>query len=206
MCRIGTFRGLKLLLAATLVQGCVTKGYVHRQVERQVERERVAAHAADSAHAGEVAALRAELAALRTELMTLRNDLQTLRTEFGARITSMDDAVFLALPVHFARWGAEVLPTDTATLNRIVAIAAQGAEQTFITVMGHVDSVEARARARESLALRRAEYVKAYLIARGLPANRVLTVDMGLTRPIASSNLTSDERARLSRRVTFAIE
>src|SRR5688500_17533700 len=82
-----------LLAAAPMVTACATKGFVREQVatERQarelaINEERTARIAGDSV--------------LRQDLESMRRDLATLRTEFGAKITALEEGMQFAFPVN----------------------------------------------------------------------------------------------------------
>src|SRR6476469_7455918 len=106
------------LLGSFAATGCATKGYVNRSVatvSTALETERTARTSADEAQGRDIAAL-------RTDLASLRNDLQGLRTEFGARITAMEDQVKFDMPVHFGFNDATVRQEDTASLTRFAQV------------------------------------------------------------------------------------
>ena len=71
-----------------------------------------------------------------------------------------------------------------------------------IVATGHTDSVGADAY-NQSLSVRRANAVKAYLVSKGVAAERVLVEGKGETQPVAS-NATKDGRAQ-NRRVVVEV-
>jgi OOP family OmpA-OmpF porin len=101
------------------------------------------------------------------------------------------------VPARF-RWGSrQILPTYRLALDslaeRLVSRPALRVE-----IQGHTDATGGR---RENLALSigRADAVRRYLIARGVPADRIRTVGFGAARPMAD-NRTRAGRAQ-NRRV-----
>src|SRR6202008_3876287 len=66
-----------------------------------------------------------------------------------------------------------------------------------VIAIGHTDSIGADAY-NQRLSVRRAEAVKAYLVSKGIEANRVYTEGKGEKQPIAS-NKTAEGRAKKPR-------
>lgn len=194
-----TFRVLVLGVAgAASLSACATKGYVNKKVDQFVGIERTARETADSAQVRDIAAVRTDLAALR-------NDLQTLRTEFGARITAMEDQVKFTLPVHFAYDDASVRQEDQAALQRFAMVANKYYNGAAITVEGFADPA-GTTRYNQALSKRRADAVKDFIVAQGLNDGLVKSVGMGESRQVRPGAAGSTPGAELNRRVVFVIE
>ena len=194
-----TFRVLVLGVAgAASLSACATKGYVNKKVDQFVGIERVARESADSAQVRDIAAL-------RTDLTALRNDLQTLRTEFGARITAMEDQVKFTMPVHFAFDDASVRQEDQAALQRFAQVANKYYNGAAITVEGFADPAGST-RYNAQLSKRRADSVRDFLVAQGLNDGLLKTVGMGESRQVRPGAAKDAEGAELNRRVVFVIE
>ncbi len=77
-----------------------------------------------------------------------------------------------------------------------------GVDLEVIVAVGHTDSVGPEAY-NQRLSVRRAEAVKAYLVSKGIEANRVYTEGKGEAQPVAD-NKTKDGRAK-NRRVEIEV-
>ena len=190
------------VLGAVLSTGCATKGYVNRTVNNTVtaavETERTARTAADEAQSRDIAAL-------RTDLASLRNDLTTLRTEFGARITAMEDQVKFDMPVHFGFDDAAVRDQDRPALERFAKVAQKYYPGAKITVEGFADPAGSN-RYNVALSKKRADAVKDYLVQQGLNDGMLASVGYGESRQVKPGASHDAAGAELNRRVTFVVE
>jgi peptidoglycan-associated lipoprotein len=182
------------LVGAAALTGCATKGYVNRTVTAE-RTERIAA---DSGQARDIASL-------RTDLTSLRNDLQTLRTEFGARITAMEDQVKFSLPVHFAYDDATVRAEDQASLERFASVMNKYYNGAQVTIEGFADPAGSRSY-NVSLSKRRADAVREYLVGKGLGDQQLKTVGYGSARQVRPGAAKDAPGAELNRRVVFVVE
>lgn len=180
--------------AALNTTACATKKYVNRQVES----ERLARAAADSAAGRDVAQL-------RTDLTALRGELQTLRTEFGARITAMENSVKFAMPVHFAFDDASVRAEDQAALERFASVVQKYYGGALVTVEGFADPAGAP-RYNLDLSRRRAGAVKDFLVSKGLGDQQLRAVGYGESRQVRPGASGDAQGAELNRRVVFVVE
>jgi len=104
--------------------------------------------------------------------------------------------------VLFATGQADLLPIAEERLME-VARALHDNPHGMIVVEGHTDSTGS-ASANDELSRRRAESVRAYLVAHGVDAERVRAVGVGSRRPI-SDNRTVEGRAN-NRRVEIVVQ
>ena len=96
---------------------------------------------------------------------------------------------------------AVLKPEGKAKLDDLVG-KVQGINLEVIIAVGHTDSVGSDAY-NQSLSVRRAESVKAYLVSKGIEKNRVYTEGKGEKQPVAD-NKTSEGRAK-NRRVEIEV-
>jgi OOP family OmpA-OmpF porin len=104
--------------------------------------------------------------------------------------------------VEFELGAATLTPEGVRVLDELVA-AITMLEAPPMQIVGHTDSSGDRL-ANTGLSLARAQAVKEYLAAKGIPADRMSALGAGPDRPIAS-NATPEGRAR-NRRIEFHIQ
>jgi len=103
------------------------------------------------------------------------------------------------LPIFFEFNSAELRPEGRALLDKVGAALSSDELATFrFSVEGHTDSIGSE-NYNASLSAERAEAVKAYLMAQGVPENRLGTVGHGEVAPVADND--TDEGRQRNRRV-----
>ena len=185
---------MTLLLAPAVLGACVTNGKFKREmtaVRGEIASERTARMSADSA--------------LQADVASLRGDLQSMRTEFGAKITAMEDGLRFALPVNFAFDDATIRDQDQASLQRFAQVAQRYYPGSAITVEGFADPAGS-ARYNLALSQRRAEAVRSFLESQGLTGAPLRAVGYGESRQVAPGAERDDPGAEQNRRVVFVIE
>ncbi len=111
------------------------------------------------------------------------------------------EKVTLAAETNFDFDKAVLKPEGKARLDDLVdKLKAVNLE--VIIAVGHTDSIGTKAY-NEKLSVRRADAVKAYLVSKGIEANRIQTEGKGETQPIAD-NKTKEGRAK-NRRVEIEV-
>ena len=185
------------LAGAALLSGCATQHSVKR-VRAYAENETRNRVAADSAFA-------VQMGALQGDVTQLRADLTSMRTEFGAKITAMEDGLKFAFPVNFAFDDASVRPEDQAALDRFASVSQKYYPGAKITVEGFADPAGTQ-RYNLNLSKRRADAVGSYLTGKGVPNDALRTVGYGKTRLVVPDAQADQPGAEQNRRVVFVIE
>ena len=118
-----------------------------------------------------------------------RQDAQ-LRAELegtGVSVTRIGDNITLNMPgnVTFATDSSDLSPAFFDVLNSVGKVLAEY-NKTVVEVAGHTDSTGTDAY-NQSLSERRAASVARYLQSQGVSGQRVITVGMGESRPVADN-------------------
>lgn len=190
------------LASVTLLQACATKGFVREQVG--VVRDTLSAQITSEVAAERTAREQGD-EQLRSDIAALRTELQAMRTEFGAKISALEEGIRFAFPVNFAFDEASVRPQDQAALDRFASVAQKYYPNATITVEGFADPAGSPAYNKE-LSERRAESVKSYLVAKGMSDMQLRTVGYGEMRQVNQGAQQDDAGAEANRRVVFVVE
>jgi peptidoglycan-associated lipoprotein len=203
-----TYRSLLAAVALPALAACATTGALRRAREEQaaaLASERSQRIAADSALAVSDSVQRAELGAVRGDVQALRNELQQMKTEFGAKITALENGIMFAMPVNFSFDDANVRPQDQPMLDRFAKVADHYYTGSKVTVEGFADPAGSQAY-NLMLSRQRADAVRNYLTSHGLNTVQITSIGYGKTRlvnPGASHEMPGAEQ---NRRVVFVIE
>jgi peptidoglycan-associated lipoprotein len=196
-------------LGAMALSACATKGYVRNQVETGVAAgvaaERTERVAADSGISNELNGVKSQVATMQNDIQALRRDLTALRTEFGAKITAMENGMKFNMPVTFAFDDASVRDEDRPALDRFAQVVNKYYGGAMLTVEGFADPA-GQARYNIDLSKRRADNVAAYLTQAGLTGVTVRTVGYGEDRLVIDGAEKDAPGAQANRRVVFVIE
>jgi outer membrane protein OmpA-like peptidoglycan-associated protein len=142
---------------------------------------------------------------LRGDVQALKAELETMRTDFGAKITAMQDGLQFALPVNFAFNSDAVTDTTHPLLDRFAHIVGQYYPGSKVTIEGFADPAGTAAY-NLKLSKRRADAVTGYLATHGLTKDQLNPVGYGKTRLVTPGAWGDKPGADQNRRVVFVIE
>ncbi|TSA13398.1 MAG: OmpA family protein [Betaproteobacteria bacterium] len=111
------------------------------------------------------------------------------------------EKVTMAADAHFDFDKSALKPEGKAKLDDLVG-KLKAVNLEVVIAIGHTDSIGSNAY-NQKLSLRRAASVKAYLVSKGIEANRIYTEGKGETQPVAD-NKTKEGRAK-NRRVEIEV-
>lgn len=121
----------------------------------------------------------------------------------GVSVVRNGDNITLNMPgnVTFATNSSDLSPAFFDVLNSVGKVLAEY-EKTVVEVAGHTDSTGTDAY-NQALSERRANSVSAYLRSQGVISQRLITLGMGESRPIADNSTESGRQA--NRRVEITM-
>lgn len=121
----------------------------------------------------------------------------------GVSVTRIGDNITLNMPgnVTFATDSSDLSPAFFDVLNSVGKVLGEF-EQTVVEVAGHTDSTGSDSY-NQSLSERRARSVSSYLTAQGVMQQRIITVGMGESRPVADNTTAAGRQA--NRRVEITM-
>ncbi|MCC6318350.1 MAG: OmpA family protein [Gemmatimonadaceae bacterium] len=196
-------------LAAVVLSACATKGFVRKELATGITTERTERVSADSTITNEMrtefTGVKGEIATLKTDVASLRRDLTALRTEFGAKITAMENGMKFAFPVNFAYDDASVRDSDRPSLDRFVQVVNKYYGGALVTVEGFADPAGSSSY-NLALSQRRAESVSSYLTQAGITGVSLRAIGLGETRQVIEGAERDQPGAEANRRVVFVVE
>ena len=121
----------------------------------------------------------------------------------GVSVTRMGDNITLNMPGHvtFATDSSDLNPAFFEVLKSVGKVVKEF-DQTVVEVAGHTDSTGSESH-NQSLSERRAGTVSQYFQSRGISGQRLLTVGMGETLPVADN--MSEGGRQANRRVEITM-
>jgi OOP family OmpA-OmpF porin len=125
---------------------------------------------------------------------TIKNGLRVSASEQG-----LLDQTLANRTIEFETGSATLTPQGRAILDQMAAAMGKMTTKT-VAIIGHTDNSGNRT-SNIALSQARADAVKGYLVAKGIPPQQMTTTGVGPDQPIASND-TTDGRAR-NRRIEF---
>jgi OOP family OmpA-OmpF porin len=125
---------------------------------------------------------------------TIKNGLRVSASEQG-----LLDQTLANRTIEFETGSATLTPQGRAILDQMAAVLSKMQTKT-VAIIGHTDNAGNRT-SNIALSQARADAVKGYLVAKGIPPEQMTTTGVGPDQPIASND-TTDGRAR-NRRIEF---
>ena len=121
----------------------------------------------------------------------------------GVSVTRIGDNITLNMPgnVTFATDSADLNADFFNVLNSVSKVLKEF-DQTIVEVAGHTDNTGSD-EYNEALSDRRARTVASYFESRNIPSQRLLTIGMGESRPVADNGTTEGRQA--NRRVEITM-
>jgi outer membrane protein OmpA-like peptidoglycan-associated protein/ABC-type nitrate/sulfonate/bicarbonate transport system substrate-binding protein len=115
--------------------------------------------------------------------------------EYDPRIADSGSALFTKpIAINFGSASSALEPMTISIINQQIAPQLEIARGMYVRVEGNTDNLGDEAQ-NQALSERRAQAIVDYLVARGVPKNRVAARGMGSRNPVAS-NKTAEGRAR----------
>ena len=113
-----------------------------------------------------------------------------------------DNRIELGQKIQFALNKAEILPVSFALMDELAKTIVDNPQVQKVSIEGHASN-EGQAQHNLTLSKARAEAVRAYLVSKGVSADRLSSQGFGATKPIASND--NEEGREKNRRVEFKI-
>lgn len=118
------------------------------------------------------------------------------------RVVLTASSIQITEKVQFAFDSADLLPASSGLLSEVGQVLKDNPQIEQLQVEGHTD-ITGKADYNRKLSQRRAESVRAFLVAAGIPAKRLIAKGFGPDRPVADNG--TEEGKEANRRVEFNI-
>ena len=113
-----------------------------------------------------------------------------------------DNRIELGQKIQFALNKSEILPASFSLMDELAKTIKENPQVPKVSIEGHASN-EGQAQHNLTLSKARAEAVRAYLVSKGVSADRLSSTGFGASKPIASND--NEEGREKNRRVEFHI-
>jgi outer membrane protein OmpA-like peptidoglycan-associated protein len=113
-----------------------------------------------------------------------------------------DNRIELGQKIQFALNKSEILPASFSLMDELAKTIQENPQVQKVSIEGHASN-EGQAQYNLALSKARAEAVRAYLVSKGVAADRLSSSGFGATKPIATND--NEEGREKNRRVEFHI-
>ncbi|HEU4581893.1 MAG TPA: OmpA family protein [Polyangiaceae bacterium] len=113
-----------------------------------------------------------------------------------------DNRIELGQKIQFALNKSEILPASFGLMDELAKTIQENPQVQKVSIEGHASN-EGQAQYNLALSKARAEAVRAYLVSKGVSADRLSSTGFGASKPIASND--NEEGREKNRRVEFHI-
>jgi OOP family OmpA-OmpF porin len=113
-----------------------------------------------------------------------------------------DNRIELGQKIQFALNKSEILPASFSLMDELAKTIQENPQVQKVSIEGHASN-EGQAQYNLALSKARAEAVRAYLVSKGVSADRLNSAGFGASKPIASND--NEEGREKNRRVEFHI-
>jgi peptidoglycan-associated lipoprotein len=153
----------------------------------------------------DVDANKADIAATRADLAGLRSDMDARFQKYDAQISQLQGRMRVDVAAHFDYGKSALRDEDKPVLNDFVAVIHKHNDGVLVTVEGFTDAAGTGSY-NHKLGLKRAKAVRDYLVAQGLPADRVRAVSYGKSRDRQVVEGAYRDKGAPNRRVSLVID
>lgn len=207
--RLGLPGSALLLTMAASVTGCAHVKPEQLDSELTTLREEMRGEivAGDRELENRMMGLEGRVDDLDTRMDAVEQELNRIADEFDAAVERFEMALRFDMPVYFGFDDADLTPEHREILDRFAGVIREFCSDCLITAEGFTDPAGSEDYNKQ-LGQRRADAVKAYLAAAGLPTEQIRTVSYGesAARQIAQGAQGPGERGWENRRVALVVD
>ncbi|HET9572042.1 MAG TPA: OmpA family protein [Bacteroidales bacterium] len=168
-----------------------------KDLEEKARQDSILAAQEQAKRALDLKNLSAKDSVTANKLKQMEEDLKNLATQKTGTVNlSLDN-------VQFKSGSNVLIPSSYIMLDQVAGILKTNTQWTTLRIAGHTDNVGADAN-NLKLSQARAAAVKKYLVSKGVPTAKMVSIGFGETKPIATND--TPEGRQQNRRVEFEIK